>query len=100
MCYVIWRQRASELRFWVQYHYEIGTYITTLPIQEVIVIGERAKKIAQGIQDKKAGIEVYAFSENEEAVMYLMGTLMPEDIVLGKGSNGMHMNEIVHLLEQ
>lgn len=83
-----------------QYHYEIGTYITTLPIQEVIVIGERAKKIAQGIQDKKVGIEVYAFSENEEAVMYLMGTLMPEDIVLVKGSNGMHMNEIVHLLEQ
>lgn len=83
-----------------QYHYEIGTYIADLPIQEVIVIGEHAKMIYQGIKDTKSGIETCVFSENEEAVMYLMGTLLPEDIVLVKGSNGMHMNEIVHLLEQ
>ena len=32
--------------------------------------------------------------------MYLLGTLMPDDIVLIKGSNGMKMNEIVDLLQK
>lgn len=82
-----------------QYHYELGTFAAQMPIDELVVVGERAKSIAQAVQEQKPAIKTYEFTDNEEAVMYLMATLMPEDIVLVKGSNGMHMNEIVSLLK-
>ncbi len=81
------------------YHYEIGEFLSKLPINELVAVGERAKWISQAVKESKTGISVCEFSENEEAVMYLLATLMPGDIVLIKGSNGMHMNEIVRLLE-
>lgn len=83
-----------------QYHYEVGEYISKLPINELVVVGERAKNICQAVRDSKCAIKTYEFSDNEEAVMYLLATLMPEDIILVKGSNGMHMNEIVSLLKE
>lgn len=81
------------------YHQEIGEFLSKLPINELVAVGERAKWISQAVRESKTGIQVCEFSENEEAVMYLLATLMPGDIVLIKGSNGMHMNEIVRLLE-
>lgn len=84
----------------LRYHYEVGQYIAKLPLDEVLVVGTRARAIVDAIKDSGSGIDTAAFTENEEAVMFLMGTLMPEDVILVKGSNGMHMNEIVQLLKQ
>lgn len=83
-----------------QYHHEIGEFLLKLPIDELVVVGERAKEIVQAAKEGKSGLKTYEFSENEEAVMYLLATLMPGDVVLIKGSNGMHMNEIVRLLQE
>lgn len=82
------------------YHYQVGEYLAALPIDELVVIGNHAKQIHKAVQDSGSKMKVYEFSENEEAAMYLLATLMPEDIVLIKGSNGMKMNEIVELLKQ
>ena len=84
----------------LRYHYEVGQYIAKLPLDEVLVVGTRARAIVDAIKDSGSGIDTATFTENEEAVMFLMGTLMPEDVILVKGSNGMHMNEIVQLLKQ
>ena len=78
----------------------MGQYIAKLPLDEVLVVGTRARAIVDAIKDSGSGIDTATFTENEEAVMFLMGTLMPEDVILVKGSNGMHMNEIVQLLKQ
>lgn len=82
------------------YHYQVGEYLSALPIDELVVVGNHAKQIRKAVQDCESKIKVYEFSENEEAAMYLLATLMPKDIVLIKGSNGMRMNEIVELLKQ
>ncbi len=82
------------------YHYQVGEYLSALPIDELVVVGNHAKQIRKAVQDCESNIKVYEFSENEEAAMYLLATLMPKDIVLIKGSNGMRMNEIVELLKQ
>lgn len=82
------------------YHYQIGEYLSALPIDELVVVGVHARQIVKAVQDCESKIKVYSFSENEEAAMYLLATLMPEDIVLIKGSNGMKMHEIVELLKQ
>lgn len=82
------------------YHYQVGEYLATLPIDELIVVGTRAKQIRAAVLNSESKIKTYEFSENEEVAMYLLATLMPKDIVLIKGSNGMNMNEIVDLLKQ
>lgn len=82
------------------YHYQVGEYLSTLPIDELVVVGTRAKQIVKAVKESESKMKTYMFSENEEAAMYLLATLMPEDIVLIKGSNGMKMNEIVDLLKQ
>lgn len=83
-----------------QYHYEVGMYISELPIDELVVVGEQAKFISQAVREHNSAIRICEMSDNEEAVMYLLGVLMPEDVVLVKGSNGMHMDEIVQMLQQ
>ena len=83
-----------------RYHYEVGEYLADLPIDELVVVGERAKAIHKALVDHKSRIRVSEYVDNEEVAMYLLGTLMPEDIVLIKGSNGMKMSEIVDLLQK
>lgn len=82
-----------------RYHYEVGEYLATLPIDELVVVGERAKAIHQALIDEKSRIRTSEYMDNEEVAMCLLATLMPDDIVLIKGSNGMKMHEIVDLLQ-
>lgn len=82
-----------------EYHYDIGTYISSKNVDEVIVIGELALNIKKAIEDSGCKIKTYTFSDNEEVAIYLMAVMQPEDVVLLKGSNGMHLNEIVNILK-
>lgn len=82
----------------VIYHKEIGEFLLNKPVDEVIVLGELSQNIKQVIEENESKIEVYTFSDNEEAAIYLMATLKPEDIALLKASNGMNLNEIVNIL--
>lgn len=83
----------------VQYHKEIGEFLLDKPLDEVIVLGELSQNIKQVIETHETSVKVYTFSDNEEAGIYLMATLKPEDIVLVKASNGMNLKEIVNLLK-
>lgn len=82
----------------VEYHREIGAFLLDKPLEEVVVLGELSQHIKQVIEAADTGIKVYTFSDNEEAAIYLMATLRPEDIVLIKASNGMNLKEIVNIL--
>ena len=55
-------------------------------VQQKALADEAGK---QGMQ------QVYSFSSNEEAVAYLKTILTTGDVVLVKGSRGMHTEEIV-----
>lgn len=81
-----------------KYHSDVGEFAASLPIDELVVVGNQAKAIRRAAQARNSEMKTYEFSDNEETAMYLLATLMPEDIVLVKGSNGMHMKEIVNLL--
>lgn len=81
-----------------QYHYEIGSYAATAGIDEVICIGELAKNIKQGIDDADTNVKAYSLMDKEEAAIYLISLLKPEDIVLIKASNGMKLGDIVNIL--
>ena len=79
-----------------RFHYEVGTYIGEHPINEVVVLGELAKNIGQGVLDADKGITVHMFpeTEREQMVEYLKNSLKSGDCVLFKGSNSMKLGEI------
>lgn len=81
-----------------QYHYEIGTYAAASNIDEVICVGELAKNIKRGIDDADTRVKAYSLMDKEEAAIYLISLLRPEDIVLIKASNGMKLGDIVNIL--
>lgn len=82
----------------VRYHREIGQFLLDKPVDEVVVLGELSQNIKQVIEESGNGVKVFTFSDNEEAAIYLMAVLKPEDVVLIKASNGMNLKEIVNIL--
>lgn len=83
-----------------EYHRDIGRYLLGKPVDEVYVIGELASYIKDEMkQSASENIRVFSFSDNEEAAMSLVAILQPEDVLLVKASNGMHLNELVSILK-
>ena len=80
-------------------HREVGAYLAKLKEQDrvcdiLVTVGTQAAYIAE--EAEKQGMQqVHSFSSNGEAVTYLKGILTAGDVVLVKGSRGMHTEEIV-----
>ena len=82
----------------VLYHKEIGEFLLDKPVDEVLVLGELSQNIKKVIDEADTRIQTYSVSDKEEAAIYLMATVKPEDLVLLKASNGMNLKEIVEIL--
>jgi len=80
-------------------HREVGAYLAELKEQGrqtgiLVTVGTQAAFIAD--EAKKKGMQnVHAFSSNAEAAAFLKETLSGGDVVLVKGSRGMHTEEIL-----
>lgn len=84
----------------VEYHCEIGEFLLDKPLDEVIVLGELSQNIKRVIDTEETNIKAYTFSDCDEAAIYLKATMKPEDLMLVKASNGMHLDELVNLLKE
>lgn len=80
-------------------HYDIGSFVATTKINEVVAIGNEARAIVRSIRDSKANIVANTFTNNENAIAYLKVKLKEGDAVLVKGSRGMHTDEIINALK-
>ncbi|MHB1127117.1 MAG: UDP-N-acetylmuramoyl-tripeptide--D-alanyl-D-alanine ligase [Bacillota bacterium] len=81
-------------------HREVGQAAVRHRIDRLIAVGELARLIAQGALE--AGMDAKAvsfFESNSEATAYLQEEVTTGDVILVKGSRGMHMEEIVACLE-
>ena len=78
-----------------KYHYDVGKFLADKDVDELVVVGEASAYIRQAVEDSDSRIRCYSFKDNGEVVLYLLSVLNPEDIVLVKGSNGMHLSEVV-----
>lgn len=83
-----------------EYHREVGRYIATLPIDEVVVYGSLSACILEGIKEVNPEMVTGYFETREELGDYLVEAMQPEDVVLLKGSNGMKLKEISTLLQE
>ncbi|MBR0085987.1 MAG: UDP-N-acetylmuramoyl-tripeptide--D-alanyl-D-alanine ligase [Lachnospiraceae bacterium] len=80
-------------------HYDTGVYIAGKKIDEVVGIGEGMSHLIRAIEDSKADMVTHHFPDNASAGEYIKEAVGPGDVVLVKGSRGMHEEEIVKLLE-
>ena len=78
-----------------EFHREVGGFAAGRA-DLVAAIGPLSVHLADGAE--AAGVPVLRFSGNDEASRYLRGALQPGDTVLLKGSNGMHLEEVLSAL--
>ncbi|MEG6616425.1 UDP-N-acetylmuramoyl-tripeptide--D-alanyl-D-alanine ligase [Peptococcaceae bacterium 1198_IL3148] len=82
----------------VRGHYETGA--AAVGVDLLVTVGQLAKNIATGAKESGMAAEkVQWFADNQSATSFLKSSLQPGDIVLIKGSRGMHMEEIVAALQ-
>ena len=78
-------------------HFELGKYVSKKNVDTLIAIGSEAKNIAAGANtlQNEHKMKVYSFLSNEEAFEILFDIIENQDVILVKGSRGMHTDEIV-----
>ena len=81
-----------------QAHYNMGALAAMLGIDEVVAIGTKAEKIADGAA--QSGGSATHFATKEEAIRTLTGLLAEDSAMLVKASHAMHFGWIVEQLEQ
>ena len=81
-----------------QAHYNVGALAAMLGIDEIVAIGTKAEKIADGAA--QSGGSVTHFATKEEAVRSLTGLLAEDTAMLVKASHAMHFGWIVEQLKQ
>lgn len=82
-----------------QVHHELG--IDAGRTADILVtVGDRAVDIAEGARSGEITPQaIFVCENNEEAWFYLRDSIQDGDVVLIKGSRGMHMEEIVESME-
>ena len=82
-------------------HRLVGEEVAKLDVSFLVTVGELAAEIARGAKD--AGFpasRVKSVQTNADAVQVLLEHLQAGDVILVKGSRGMHMEEIVEAMEE
>ena len=80
-------------------HKLVGRKIAELKLDYLIVVGERAKFIAQGAKENGLlEVQIFNFENTKEASDFLLGKLNNGDVILVKGSQFMRMEKIVKIL--
>ena len=78
-------------------HKQIGAMVPEMNFDLLLAVGKEAKKYVEGA--KSRGMKnVFHFDSVDEAVNHLSQTVAEGDVVLVKGSRGMHMEQVVEAL--
>lgn len=89
-----------ELGIYEKEGHELVGIRATEVVDTLVTVGKLARQIAQSAW--RAGLpknRIFSFEDNEQVIDYLDNQLGEGDVVLIKGSHGMHMERIVSALE-
>lgn len=78
-------------------HYQTGQACDKAKVDILLCVGKASKHIIEGAKNTKVK---QWFETNGEALAYLKTCLKPNDMVLIKGSNSMHLKEIINGLKE
>ena len=78
-------------------HREIGKLVPEMSFDLLLAVGEQAKEFVKGAKD--AGMShAYHFGSVQEVIEFLGDVVAEGDVLLVKGSRGMHMEQVVDAL--
>lgn len=80
-------------------HYNVGKYLSSVKIDELITIGAEAKFIAKGARENTSIANITEFDTKEEATLYLSNFLEQNCSILIKGSRFLKLEYIVNTLK-
>lgn len=81
-------------------HYKVGSFAAQKNIDVVAAVGKQAKEIINGANLAGRNMRLYCFDSNEEVIKNLDRIIKSDDLILIKGSRGMHMEMIVESLRE
>lgn len=81
-----------------KYHREVGEFLATTEITDLLITGELSLEYINAVQEKKPSIHAQHFDSNDALISYLQSFVSDHDIILVKGSNGMKLKDISHAL--
>ncbi len=80
-------------------HRQVGHILSEKKIDLVLCVGKESRFIVDSA--KRNGIEnVYYFQSNQDLIKKIDQFLQPNDVILAKGSQGMHLIEITQYLKE
>lgn len=80
-------------------HEEVGSYVVDKKIDELLCVGQASQYIIK--KAKELGLlQAYHFENNQELIQYLDEFIDENDVILVKGSNGMHLKDVVEHLKE
>ncbi len=77
-----------------QYHQEIGRFAAHAGVDLLLTVGTLTPYMEEAALAENTGIRVKHFSDNRQISEYLKELLLPEDVVLLKGSRGMALDQV------
>jgi UDP-N-acetylmuramoyl-tripeptide--D-alanyl-D-alanine ligase len=77
-------------------HFHLGAELAKFPLEQVILFGEEAQKMAEGATAAGAAAKKFETSQSpEEVATKLKKYLRPNTVILFKGSRGMQLEKII-----
>lgn len=77
------------------YHQEIGRFAANAGVDLLLTVGNLTSYMEEAALAEGKGIRVKHFENNAQISEYLKKLLLPEDVVLLKGSRGMALDQVV-----
>ncbi len=78
-----------------KYHQEIGRFAADIGVDLLLTVGNLTRDMEEAALREGKGIQVKHFQDNKQIAAYLKELLLPEDVVLLKGSRGMALDQVV-----
>lgn len=83
-----------------EYHRQVGKAIAGEKIDRLIVIGDMAGNIADGVMEGGGRYPVMRLTDKQEAAQELLRTVQKDDVIYLKASNAIGLKEITAFLKQ
>ncbi len=81
-------------------HYELGECLDPTKIDYVLTFGDHMKELCRGCRKLFEDDRVLSFDDKEALVLKIRQILIPETLILVKGSRAMHMESIIEDLSK
>jgi UDP-N-acetylmuramoyl-tripeptide--D-alanyl-D-alanine ligase len=81
------------------WHRTIGEKVAELGIPLMISFGEHAREMSEGFRSRSEKGETSHFDDINKLNAHLVKILLPEDVVLVKGSRGVYMERVIDFLK-